>query len=149
MSALKELLVHEFFHFLVAVLYGCLVYLYTEQLFSAFLVTAVAFFLDGDHLLDYQMYLREKRQKFGFGEFLSGCYFKKTGKIYIFLHSFELAFILTLSGLIFDASLLVYIAFAMVLHMCVDLMTNKVHLMSYFLIYRYTNNFLINAICKH
>jgi hypothetical protein len=65
--------------------------------------------------------------------------FLKAGKVYIFLHSWELNFILFLLGLVFSKELLILSA-GLTIHLVIDSITKK-KVVPYFLIYRSMKKF--------
>ena len=102
--------------------------------------------VDLDHLGDFFL-SNKKKDYFKFNLFFSGSYFKKTQKIYIFLHSYEITLLLIFLSILFDKYLL-YVALAHFLHLFQDQIFNNVRFFSYFFIYRLSNNFDIKKICN-
>lgn len=102
--------------------------------------------IDLDHLIDF-LILVKKKDLFNLNLFLSGSYFKKTQKIYIFLHSYEITFLLFISSIMIEQNIF-YVALAHFFHLLQDQISNKVKKFSYFFIYRLLNNFSIKAVCN-
>ena len=102
--------------------------------------------IDLDHLIDFFL-LNKKKDYFNLNLFISGSYFQKTQKIYIFLHSYEITLILIFLSSFYDKNIF-YVALAHILHLFQDHIFNKVKLFSYFFIYRLSNNFDIKKICN-
>ena len=102
--------------------------------------------IDLDHLIDF-LILVKKKDLFNLNLFLSGSYFKKTQKIYIFLHSYEITFFLFISSIMVEQNIF-YVALAHFFHLLQDQISNKVKKFSYFFIYRLLNNFSIKAVCN-
>ena len=102
--------------------------------------------IDLDHLIDFLL-LNKKKDYFNLTLFFSGSYFQKTQKIYIFLHSYEITFILIIFSSLHD-KYIYYVALAHFLHLVQDQTFNKVRFFSYFFIYRLSNNFDIKKVCN-
>jgi len=104
------------------------------------------FLLDVDHLIDYFIYLRRFKRKCELQEFVSGSYFKVSGKFYVFLHSWELSFVWLLLYIVWRNELFLVVFSAQFTHLIVDQITNNMNLRTYFLCYRYKKKFV--KICK-
>ena len=102
--------------------------------------------IDLDHLIDF-IILNKKKDLFNLNLFLSGSYFQKSQKIYIFLHSYEITFLLFFSSILIEQNIF-YVALAHFFHLIQDQILNKVKYFSYFFMYRLLNNFSIKAVCK-
>ena len=102
--------------------------------------------IDLDHLIDF-IILNKKKDLFNLNLFLSGSYFQKFQKIYIFLHSYEITVLLFFSSILIEQNIF-YVALAHFFHLIQDQILNKVKYFSYFFMYRLLNNFSIKAICK-
>ena len=102
--------------------------------------------IDLDHLIDF-LILVKKKDLFNLNLFLSGSYFQKFQKIYIFLHSYEITVLLFFSSILIEQNIF-YVALAHFFHLIQDQILNKVKYFSYFFMYRLLNNFSIKAVCK-
>ena len=102
--------------------------------------------IDLDHLIDF-IILNKKKDLFNLNLFLSGSYFQKFQKIYIFLHSCEITVLLFFSSILIEQNIF-YVALAHFFHLIQDQILNKVKYFSYFFMYRLLNNFSIKAVCK-
>ena len=102
--------------------------------------------IDLDHLIDF-IILNKKKDLFNLNLFLSGSYFQKFQKIYIFLHSYEITVLLFFSSILIEQNIF-YVALAHFFHLIQDQILNKVKYFSYFFIYRLLNNFSIKTVCK-
>ena len=102
--------------------------------------------IDLDHLIDF-IILNKKKDLFNLNLFLSGSYFQKFQKIYIFLHSYEITVLLFFSSILIEQNIF-YVALAHFFHLIQDQILNKVKYSSYFFMYRLLNNFSIKAVCK-
>jgi len=102
--------------------------------------------IDLDHLIDF-IILNKKKDLFNLNLFLSGSYFQKFQKIYIFLHSYEITVLLFFSSILIEQNIF-YVALAHFFHLIQDQILNKVKYFSYFFMYRLLNNFSIKAVCK-
>ena len=111
-----------------------------------FLCLLFGWLIDLDHLIDFFI-LNKKKDLFNLNLFISGSYFQKSQKIYIFLHSYEITFFLFISSIMVEQNIF-YVALAHFFHLLQDQITNKVKKSSYFFIYRLLNNFSIKAVCN-
>ena len=102
--------------------------------------------IDLDHLIDF-IIINKKKDLFNLNLFLSGSYFQKSQKIYIFLHSYEITVLLFFSSILIEQNIF-YVALAHFFHLIQDQILNKVKYSSYFFMYRLLNNFSIKAVCK-
>lgn len=136
-----ELFRNEIIHFLVSL---TLAIAFIPQLgvsVSFVTVFSFGFFLDVDHLFDYGLYLRKFNKKFTLKDFLSGQHFDVTHKMFVLLHSWELVILLWIPYLYLGEIAFWAASLALVAHLIVDQLTNKVSLFSYSIIYRFHNNF--------
>ena len=101
--------------------------------------------IDLDHLIDFFI-INKKKDLFNLNLFLSGSYFKKSKKIYIFLHSYEITILFFISSIMIEQNFF-YVALSHFAHLLQDQILNKVKKFSYFFIYRLSNNFNIKAVC--
>lgn len=77
----------ELIHLLLSLTTGLIFYLVYRK-WSVFLWAIIGGFLvDMDHLIDY--FLWKRSLSFNLGEFMAGDQFTGSGKLYIFLHSYE------------------------------------------------------------
>ncbi|MEA3346558.1 MAG: hypothetical protein U9Q21_00520 [Candidatus Auribacterota bacterium] len=102
---------------------------------GAFACFISGIFLDLDHLIDY--ILRKKRICFRLSELENFCTNEKEGKLYLFLHNYELLVVLwVLTFLFFNHPIWVGLLFGMSVHLLLDQIYNQVHPLAYFWFYR-------------
>ncbi|MFC1514608.1 hypothetical protein ACFL5X_01740 [Candidatus Omnitrophota bacterium] len=108
---------------------------------------ALAFFLgsifiDLDHLIDYFMY-------FGFHFSLKKFFsleYLRSGKVYMFFHSWELFIIIFAVSIAFDFFPLFFFSLAIAVHLLFDTL-HRIRPLFYFLIYRAAKNFDARLLC--
>lgn len=102
--------------------------------------------IDIDHIFDYVNYLRKTKKKYNLNDFISGIYFSKSKKIFLILHSYEITFVLLLLSIY--QSIFIFVAIAHFLHLLQDQIFNNNTKLSFFFVYRYLNQFDIEAVCR-
>lgn len=122
-------------HFSVAVICSAALFFKFHSLAYAAVFAAGSIFIDLDHFIDYFLY----RNKFSLSHFVNSAYLK-SGKSYIFLHSWELVIILALIAGLTGSALLTVFSLSLVIHLCIDNVQRRRPLF-YFLIYRMINKF--------
>ena len=129
-------------HILVSLLSMGIIYGVFRSLKLATLYFAAGIFIDLDHLIDYFLYFGLKfRLKYFFGSL-----YLRSGKVYIFLHSWELLIPLWIWGLYAKQEIL---ALAIMLGFVVHLLLDQRHRtipLAYFLSFRILNNFRLEKI---
>ena len=129
-------------HFIITCFLTALVYISTRSISYAAAVILGGIFIDLDHLIDYFLYFGSifKLEKFVDGDALA------SGHVYLFLHSWELAFIILLAGLIIPSGILLALFLGMSAHLTVDSIQRENPYTTYFLIYRISKGFKVDAI---
>ena len=103
--------------------------------------------IDLDHHLDY--YLARKELPLSFKKLVDFCKNDHYSKLYIFLHSYELLFLLWLSIFTFSfGAVWLGIAIGFTTHIICDEIANPLRPLSYFLAYRMRHNFSREMIFK-
>lgn len=141
----KRLITDLFLHFAVSIILGVFLYYFTNNLSLFFLCLASGIFIDLDHLVDYFTYygLNFNLLKFFKIDFL------KSGKVYVFLHSWELLIILFILGFYFNHQLeALALGLGLTGHLMVDSLFQKA-ILPYFLTYRIYHKFDANRILPH
>jgi hypothetical protein len=120
---------------------------------SEHLLVAVTFgwLVDADHFLDYFYFSAKKKNKWSLKQFLSGVYFKESGKIFLVMHSFELCFVLGLLAIFYTgplADLFFTACVALTVHLIHDQITNRPHILGYFFCARLYSKFEANWFCR-
>lgn len=128
-------------HFIVTFLLVILVYTWTASLVYAAAVILGGIFIDLDHLIDYALYFGAR---FDLQDFL-GSSALASGKIYLFLHSWEIVLILFLMGLAARTAPLLALSLGMAGHLIVDQVQIK-NPRAYFLVYRMLKKFNVRII---
>lgn len=157
MGVILYLKKHEFKHVFFSLVLALISYFITNSITVPVAVFIFGVFIDVDHLFDYFRYLFLSRKKntsylnhfylnFSISDFLTGIHFKKTRKIYVLLHSFELVALMVVLG--YYNNLLFWSGLSMFLHILIDQSSYKVSNYAYFLTYRIYNNFNDKYICK-
>ncbi|UCG35409.1 MAG: hypothetical protein JSW17_01005 [Candidatus Omnitrophota bacterium] len=127
-------------HTLITGAFALLIYFKFERLdYVAFAVFG-GIFIDLDHFLDYLLYFK----RFNLKQFLITPY-GESKKAYILLHSWELVFILLITGFIFKYIHVLVLGFGMALHLLVDTLQRGSFLL-YCLAYRFRHKFDVAAL---
>lgn len=109
-----------------------------------------AFLIDADHMFDYLFYLRKSRRRFEWKSFFHPHLFiKKTRRIFLLAHSWELSAALVGLYFVYDLPVLLVLGFSMFVHLVVDQLTNDVRPPAYFLVWRVVHGFDLEVICSH
>ena len=136
----------EFIHFFTALV----LFLLFSSLFGfsiGLLAFLGAFLIDGDHMFDYFVYILKTKKSFSLKRFFQANYFDETGKIFVLLHSWELAMALAASYFISFSTVFLVLGVSILVHLIVDQFTNHVNLLAYFLTWRAINKFDVRAVC--
>ena len=105
-----------------------------------------AFLIDGDHMFDYFVYILKTKKSFSLKGFFQANYFDETGKIFVPLHSWELAMALAASYFISFSTVFLVLGISILVHLIVDQFTNHVNPLAYFLVWRAVNKFNVKAV---
>jgi hypothetical protein len=133
----RHLIVDLTTHVAVTLALVFLIYGLYKDYSLVFLVVLGGILIDIDHFIDYFLYagLKFNLKKFALIDFL------KSGKIYIFLHSWELIVVILLLGYLFNwTKYTLALSLGMAGHIAVDSLYQKTFL-PYSLIYRIYNRF--------
>lgn len=123
-------------HFVVTSVCALLVYLMTKNMRYAVIFIATGLLVDLDHLIDYGLFFKHR---FNLRAFLN-CLYLKSGRIYLFMHSWELV-CLILATSVFSGSLSLFVlTLSLALHMAIDNLQRK-DPMFYFFVYRAAKRF--------
>ena len=104
-----------------------------------------AFLIDGDHMFDYFVYILKTKKSFSLKRFFQANYFDETGKIFVPLHSWELAAVLMALYFVSFSAVFLVLGVSMLVHLVVDQFTNHVDPLAYFLVWRAVNKFSVKA----
>lgn len=138
----------EIKHLFFSLLAGSLVGFFCRNYYSIPVAFLSGFFVDADHLIDYGIY--KKFRKFNLSEFLSGKFFDKSGKVYVFFHGFEYVPVLIVMGVVFSnlSWLFLSLGLSLFFHLCFDTIHNRTKRQSYFFTFRLINHFSHNDFCS-
>ncbi|MBU4299207.1 hypothetical protein KJ636_04145 [Patescibacteria group bacterium] len=136
-------------HFTISAAVGLAFGLIFKSYFIGMASWLIGWAIDFDHLMDYFIYLLKFKTRPNLGEFLSGDFFKKLGKIYILAHGWEyLILFITVGSFTLPWQLVLAIALSYSLHLFLDQLACNTNKWMYFLIYRIKVNFNVNKLCR-
>lgn len=128
-------------HILIVVFLSPIIYLKFHQISYVIFFAAGSILIDLDHLVDYFLYYKSK---FNLQDFLNSSYLK-SGRVYIFLHSWEIIFGLFILGTISKRLELLILVLGATIHLFIDNLQRK-NIFSYFLIYRIIKKFQVKVL---
>ncbi len=123
-------------HFSVGVVFALLFFFVAHNPLDGVMFALGSFVLDFDHLIDHFAY---HKNKFSVKDFF-GCTFLRSGKAYVFLHSWEIVFCTLLLSIMLGASALLIFALSLSTHLAIDSLQRK-NQFFYFLVYRAIKKF--------
>lgn len=152
------MLIHELTHIILCTIIAIIGYRYLRSYWVWIASYLMGFLLDSDHLVDYFLY--RKGLLFNLKEFASGTYFEIAGKIYLFLHSYELAILFIIAASIIwfvtqkpwrkkAVTILLVLAFSLILHLLYDTIYYKPDWNTYFLLSRIYHHFNLSDFHFH
>jgi hypothetical protein len=106
--------------------------------------------IDADHSFDFMVgcFLRREDGPF-LNQVATGSYFKRTGKVYVLLHSWELIGVWMVAwALAGRRDFAIVGGFAWALHLGIDHLTYRLHPLAYFLTYRVMHRFELSQVCR-
>ena len=133
---IKAAIIDLFMHVLSAAAGAIAVYWYTESVLYVISFVAGAVLVDVDHLFDYCLYYG---RKLSLKNLLASRYLK-SGKVYLFLHSWELNLFVLLLALIAKSWVLLMLFLGLSVHLIIDNLQRREPFF-YFLLYRSHNKF--------
>ena len=132
----RENIVDISIHCLIAAVFVLLIYLKSADLGYVLIFLLGSVLIDLDHLVDYFIYFKNG---FSMRSFLCSEHIK-SGKIYIIFHSWELIFVIFISGLIFKSAGSILLSIAMAVHIISDSVMHR-RIAAYFLAFRMAKRF--------
>ncbi len=129
---IKDLLLH----FFSTLIFSSIIYFKSGNLLYGLIFILGGIFIDLDHLIDYFLFFKNR---FNPADFFK-LNFIKSGKVYVFFHSWEINFLLFIFGLGIKSSPLLILTLGMSVHLIIDNLQRK-NLFFYFLIYRIIKKF--------
>lgn len=138
---MTRIVIDLIFHLVATVLFSVWIFIETKNPAYVCIFILGGIFIDLDHFLDYFLYYKKK---FNLKDFFRSMYLK-SGKAYLFLHSWELGlFLLYLSVLLRSHGLFLF-ALSVSVHLLIDNIQRKNPLF-YFLTYRFCKQFEVAAL---
>lgn len=131
-----------FLHFSLTFILSWWIYAKTASLFYIFMFALGGIFIDLDHLVDYFLFYKDI---FSIKNFFKGSCLKESGKIYLFLHSWEIVIVLLIASLILKSGGLFIFSSGLCLHLSVDNLLRRKPLL-YFLSHRFARKFDLKTI---
>ena len=130
-------------HLVVAAAGACAIYLNSGSLLYASLFVAGGILIDLDHLVDYFIYFKK-----GFDpKIFFGNHYLLSGKVYIFLHSWEVVFSIFILGFLLGSYSVLALASGLAIHVATDSIMRRNALM-YFLTFRLAKRFDMKLIMR-
>jgi len=126
-------------HLFVSAALASAVYFFTTSIPAAVAAFAGGFLLDLDHFFDFMIF---KKRLVLDSQFFT-LYFRKTGYLFILLHSYEMVLALWVLAFLTDSILVLGFAVGVTLHMLMDVVGNHLDKRVYSLIFRLANGFRI------
>jgi hypothetical protein len=123
-------------HFFLTLTISLIIYLKSNNLIYVLVFILGGIFIDLDHFIDWFIFAKNK---FNLKDFLDRKYIK-SGKIYLFFHSWELNLILFLLGIYIKSQLIAIFSLSLSIHLAIDNLQRK-NLLFYFLSYRMIKRF--------
>jgi len=134
--AIRDVIIDLLAHLVSAVIAVILIYITTRNLVYAGIFVVGALMVDMDHLVDYCIYYRTR---FRLKDFVSARYLA-SGKVYLFLHSWELNLLVFIWALIVQSAAVWMLFLGLTVHLTIDnLQRGKPFF--YFIVYRLYNKF--------
>ncbi len=118
-------------HLILSIIFSTVIFIKTNTAIYVCIFIFVGVFIDLDHFIDYFMFFKNR---FKLLDFL-GSEYLRSGKAYLFLHSWEIVFIVLISAIKIKSYALLMVFFSSSLHLAIDNIQRK-NLLAYFLFYR-------------
>ncbi|MFH1478744.1 MAG: PilZ domain-containing protein [Candidatus Omnitrophota bacterium] len=134
-------------HVAISLVVGSILYNISHSLGAVLSFLATSILIDIDHYIDYiREYGLSIDPKKIYRSFTNSP-FKNFKKITLIFHSYEILILLCLAISVFNLNIVWrYAATGLMLHLFIDQMTNSVSHLSYFLLFRISNQFNVNKI---
>jgi len=132
---------------------GCIgvgAWILSGEWFLFVIALCTGWLIDVDHLLDLVLSLFRNGKISSLGEMIkNGSYFERNGKIIVFLHSWELALLWTITWCFLGWPAIGFAGgLSWLIHLFVDQKSYNLSPWAYFLTYRLVKGFNIRWICK-
>ena len=128
-------------HFISTLLVAVLIYRISNNLFYAGIFIFGGILIDLDHFVDCYICFKKRIKLTD----IFGCRSLQSGKVYIFLHSWELIIVILIIALIIKSYGFFIFFLSLSLHLFIDNIQRKNHLF-YFLIYRFYKEFKVDVL---
>ncbi len=127
-------------HLIASAVTGGLFYLWSRSFLASGVCFLAGVLIDLDHFCDF--FLFHKRSSFNLRKFYASCIEGSLDRLYIFLHSAELIFLLWIAVILGNLNLIwASVAVGVSAHLLLDIVNNNVFPQTYFLIYRLSKGF--------
>jgi hypothetical protein len=123
-------------HFVFNVLFSALIYLASHNLAYIFVFVSISYALDLDHLIDYFLFFKSGLDLKG----LLYLDFLQSGKVYYFLHSWEISCLLLGAALVSRSDIALIASLSLLTHIFTDSLQKR-NPFFYFLVYRFAKKF--------
>ncbi|MDP1853245.1 MAG: hypothetical protein Q8L26_03445 [Candidatus Omnitrophota bacterium] len=123
-------------HFISTGLFAAIIYKISANFIYVGIFMVGGILIDLDHFIDHFIHFKNR---FRLSDFLGSTYLK-SGKVYLFLHSWELNLVILLAALVIKSYGLFILFLSLSIHLCIDNIQRRNRL-TYFLIYRYYKEF--------
>lgn len=137
----RKIILDILVHLIVAFLFSLIIYWKSASSLYAFLFMFSNILIDLDHLIDYFIFFKSK---FNLHDFLNSTYLK-SGRVYIFLHSWEIIFLIFSFALLVKSEAWLIIALSFSVHLLVDNFQRQ-NIFCYLLIYRIAKRFEVKIL---
>jgi len=127
-------------HFLTTMILAAIIVRVSSSFLYGFVCILGGIFVDLDHLIDYFL---STRKRLALKEFVTHKYLA-SGKIYLFLHSWEINLIILIMAISLDSALLWVLFLSLTTHLFIDSLQRENSLF-YFLSYRLSKGFNFGA----
>jgi len=135
-SRLKKTVGDLTLHFFVTIIVALVVYVDSPNLRNIFFLALGGIFVDLDHLIDYFLFYKHR---FELKKFLN-CSYLDSGKVYVFLHSWEIILFIGILGFLLRSIELTMLSLGFALHLSIDNLQRK-NRFCYILSYRMIKEF--------
>ncbi|MBI2600645.1 hypothetical protein HYW42_01715 [Candidatus Daviesbacteria bacterium] len=139
---LNELLTHELIHLFLAIATGVVIFQKTKEWKALFWTVVASMFLDIDHFIDY---FYAYGLNINLTNIISGDYFDITNRVFVPLHSWEIAIVLFIlskrKSFVRYKTILLSLSLGVFGHLLVDQIDHNQPLGFYFLIVRVYHGF--------
>lgn len=135
-TALRKNILDISAHLVITAICCTVIFMKTGNMGYVFIFIAGGIFIDLDHLVDHFLHFKNR---FSLNAFFSSK-FVESGKVYIFVHSWELTLLLYIAGLAIKSTGLITLSAGLAVHLVTDCLIKR-KFFAYCLAYRIANKF--------